>query len=353
MRRAVAVLLTVVSAACATRDAVPGSSAAPPPVPPPAAELARSGLLVVREADAMLRDEARRRDLPVHSTYPDGKGSLPVIVFSPGAGGSGASFQPLARFWATRGYAVLALTHADGAGKKGGGAGLALREPAADAVVDPRGWENRVRDVVFVLDALDEVGTKTPELSGRLDATRVGVAGQSYGAFTAELLAGATVDIPKGEKAKSFADSRPRAFLLLSPPGKGQQGLTEKSWASVTRPLMVITGSRDRGVKGQDPAWRLDAYRLSPPGGKFSVWLEGASHRSFSGRAAEPGAALPRDKGKGAVSAEGEVALFQQVRIASLAFWDAFLRDDAGAKAFLDSDALAKESGGKAKLDRR
>lgn len=39
--------------------------------------------------------------------------------------------------------------------------------------------------------------------------------------------------------------------------------------------------------------------------------------------------------------------------MASLALWDAFLRGDANARAFLESDALAKESGGNAKLERR
>ena len=194
---------------------------------------------------------------------------------------------------------------------------------------------------------------KSPSSRGRLDATRVGVAGQSYGAFTAGALWRARVDIPKGEKAKGFADSGLARFSCSPPPGKGQQGLTEKSpdlgHASVDGPHRL---ARSRGQRA-GPGLEIDACRLSPPGEKFGVWLEGASHRSFSGRAPEPGAALPREKGKGAVSAEGEVALFQQVRVASLAFWDAFLRGDAGAKVFLESDALAKESGGKAKLERR
>jgi predicted dienelactone hydrolase len=181
----------------------------------------------------------------------------------------------------------------------------------------------------------------------------VGVGGHSYGAFSAQLLAGATVDLPKGARAKSFADPIPKAFLLLSPQGKGQQGLTEKSWVSVERPLMVVTGTLDKGVKGQDPSWRLDPYQLSPPGGKYAVFIEGASHLSLTGLTAEPGAAIPRAKGKASASVEEEVAIFKDVRIASLAFWEAYLKDDANAKAFLASDALITESGGKAQLLRR
>ena len=63
------------------------------------------------------------------------------------------------------------------------------------------------------------------------------------------------------------------------------------------------------------------------------------------------GAALGR--GKGAPSAEEEIAIFKDVKAVSVAFWDDYLRGDAAAKAFLDSDGLEKESGGRAKLERR
>ena len=340
------------AAACASQP----KAAPPPPAPvaPPAAELARSGLSVVLEADVTLTDSSRSRDIAVHVTYPEGAGPFPVIVFSHGAGGSGQTYKELARFWATHGFVVLAPTHADSLAGKGKDPTLeAVRETVNDAAQDPKGWENRARDLAFVVAATAAVEARVPALKDKLDAARVGVGGHSYGAFSAQLLAGATVDLPKGARAKSFADPIPKAFLLLSPQGKGQQGLTEKSWVSVERPLMVVTGTLDKGVKGQDPSWRLDPYQLSPPGGKYAVFIEGASHLSLTGLTAEPGAAIPRAKGKASASVEEEVAIFKDVRIASLAFWEAYLKDDANAKAFLASDALITESGGKAQLLRR
>lgn len=345
-----AVLITLAWAvACAT----PPKPAPPPPAAPPpsAAEMARSGLAVAAEAEIMLNDSSRARDIPVQVTYPDGAGPFPVIVYSHGAGGSGQTGRVLARFWATHGFVVLAPSHADSV--KGRDPTLeSVRETAADTAVDPKAWENRVRDVSFVIAASAAVEARVPELKGRLDDARIGVAGHSYGAFTAELLAGATVDLPKSTKARSFADPTPKAFLLLSPPGKGQQGLTEKSWAAVDRPLMVVTGSRDWGVKNQDPSWRLDPYQLSPPGNKYAAFIDEAGYLSLTGLAAEPGATLPRGKGR-AVSAEEEVAIFKNVKIATLAFWEAFLKGDPQAKAFLGGDALVTESDGKAQLLRR
>jgi dienelactone hydrolase len=349
--RAGAILAALVMAgACATQPK-PAPPPAPAQPPPSAAEMAQSGLAVVSDADITLNDSSRSREIPVQVSYPDGPGPFPVIVFSHGAGGSGQTVRLLSRFWATHGFVVLAPTHADSV--KGRDPTLeSMRETAADAAQDPKAWENRARDIAFVIAASAAVEARVPALKGKLDDARVGVGGHSYGAFTAELLAGATVELSKGAKPKSFADPNPKAFLLLSPPGKGQQGLTDKSWATVDRPLMVVTGSRDWGVKNQDPSWRLDAYQLSMPGNKYAVLIEDASSLSQTGLAAEPGATLPRGKGKN-VTADEEVAIFKDVKIATLAFWEAFLKGDARSKAFIDSDALVAESDGKAQLLRR
>ena len=296
---------------------------------------------MIAESEVTLTDAARKRDLAVDVTYPNGPGPFPVVVFSHGDGGSGDDARPLARFWATRGFVVLAPSHRD--------------PPSAKNGVDPRAWEARARDLSFVIDSLAGIGDRVAPLAGKLDAGRVGVGGHSYGAYTAGLLAGATIEAPKGskgEKTKNFADPRPKAFLLLSPPGAGLRGWTSGSWSDVTRPLLVVTGSRDKGSKGQPPSWRLDAFRLSPPGEKFALVLEGASHLSYTGRYAEPGASLS-GRGKGAPPADVEVSLFKDVKAVSVAFWDEFLRDDATARAFLDSDGLTKETGGRAKLERR
>ena len=340
MRRLLLWLSLCLAGACASPSSAPSASSAPAAAPP-AAELARSGLAVAAEAEVTLTDAARTRDIAVDVTYPGGAGPFPVILYSHGDGGTGKDARGLARFWATRGYVVLAPSHRD--------------PPSAKNVTDPKAWETRARDVAFLIDSLSVVGERVPALAGRLDAARLGVGGHSYGAYTAGLLAGATVAPAKGSKnpkTQSFGDPRPKAFLLLSPPGAGMRGWTASSWSAVARPLLVVTGSRDKGSKGQEPSWRLDAFRLSPPGDKYSLFLRGASHQSYTGRYAEPGAALS-GRGKGAPAVDEEVAIFKDVKAVSVAFWDDYLRGDAAAKAFLDSDGLAAESGGRAKIERR
>ena len=43
----------------------------------------------------------------------------------------------------------------------------------------------------------------------------------------------------------------------------------------------------------------------------------------------------------------------RDLKAVTVAFWDATLRGDAAAKAFLASDGLAKETSGRATLERR
>ena len=55
--------------------------------------------------------------------------------------------------------------------------------------------------------------------------------------------------------------------------------LTEKSWKEFTKPLFVMTGSKDGPTRtGQPAEWRKKPYELSPPGDKFLVWVEGLDH---------------------------------------------------------------------------
>jgi predicted dienelactone hydrolase len=175
----------------------------------------------------------------------------------------------------------------------------------------------------------------------RFDAARIGVAGYSYGAHSAQVLGGATLEIPGETEPRSLADPRPLAFLLLSGPGAGSRGLTERSWSQMTRPMMAVTGSRDLPGGNASPSWHLDPFRLGPAGEKYALDLEGAAHGSFTGRLVEVSAARE------------EQEIFRSLRAVTLAFWDAYLDGDRQARAFLDPTGIAAESKGRAKLLRR
>ena len=158
---------------------------------------ARPGPLAVRTFDHQLFDARRGRTVPVRVHLPEGDGPCPIIVFSHGLGGSRLGYGYLSRSWASYGYAVLHPTHAgsDSSLLRAGAGSSPLRNLRA-AMQDPANWEARARDLSFLLDSLALPEQALPALAGRLDPARTGVAGHSFGGYTAAALAGALIWFP-------------------------------------------------------------------------------------------------------------------------------------------------------------
>jgi len=306
-------------------------------------KLADGSHAVTEVPDLVLHDDKRNKDLHIRIFYPNEPGPYPVIVFSHGAGGSQNCCEELTRHWATYGYVTFQPTHEDSTTQRrnGGEEDINFLVAVRDALKKPSLWESRPRDISFVLDSLPKLEERIPALAGKMDAEHIGVGGHSMGAFTADAIAGALVDLP-GHPATNFADSRVRAVLLLSPQGPGEFGLTEHSWDHVTLPLLSMTGSLDAAANRQGPDWKKIPFERSQPGDKFHVFIEGANHMSFiSTRTLLPSRA-----------AQGK-AILGYTNSTSLAFWDAYLKSDAAAKAYLRSDVLSESSHGTVKLFRR
>src|SRR5207244_281867 len=77
-------------------------------------------------------------------------------------------------------------------------------------------WRDRARDISLVIDSLADLEVRFPELKGKMDRTKIGVGGHSYGAFTAMLLGGARTF---GNPPLLVADPRVTAILAMSPQG--------------------------------------------------------------------------------------------------------------------------------------
>jgi predicted dienelactone hydrolase len=263
----------------------------------------------------VLHDDARHRNIPLKIYYPDAAGPFPVIVFSHGALASKDDYSGLGRYWASFGYVSIHPSHADSVADSG------FRGTLRQAISDPSAWQNRPRDISFVLDSLAHVASFAPQLAGKLDLGRIGVAGHSFGAYTAALIGGTTVHLPGKQGPQRFADRRSAAIVLLSPQGEGCLGLTADSWDDLQVPVLLMFGSLDFGPFGQPPAWRNEAFLRAPPGDKYDVELEGATHMRFAGSLAAPGD--PPDR------------LFQCVKLETLAFWNAYLKRDPDARHHL------------------
>jgi predicted dienelactone hydrolase len=210
-----------------------------------------------------------------------------------------------------------------------------------EALKKPALWQSRPEDISFVLDSLPILQKRIAALNGKIDTQQIGVSGHSMGAFAADAIAGALVDLP-GHPATDFADRRVKAVLLLSPQGPGEFGLNDHSWDKVFIPLLSMTGSLDLGAGKQGPEWRKIPFERSQPGNKYHVFIQGANHMSFiTAKTLLPSHATQGD------------SILGYTNCASLAFWDAYLKADPAAKNYLRSNALPDFTHGAVKLSRR
>ena len=336
----VLLLLLAFGAAYRLRVAALGQDAAPPQA---SNYKSVAGPFDTDEADdIVLHDSQRNKDLHVKVTYPKAPGKFPVIVFSHGYGGSKNTYATLTRFWAERGYVTLQPTHDDS---------IALRHEQGERVGilggmqrmredlgDPAAWTNRTRDVSFVIDSFPQIETDVPGVAGKLDAARIGVGGHSFGALTTELIGGTTATLPDQSKPVSYADNRVRALLILSGAGPGRGGINDHSWDHVTLPMMVMTGTHDFGMSGQNTLWRKKPYDLAHGDDRYFIMIDGAGHMTFTGMPAKNGLE--------------PMILYAAVKVASVAFWDAYLKESDSARAYLAGPGLAEFSGGKAQIER-
>ena len=304
---------------------------------------------VVTVDDITLRDSRREREVPVRIYYPQAQGLFPIIIFSHGAGGSKEAFSSLSCFWASCGYICIHPTHLgnDSSLVKTGGL-----QAVKQYVNDPRFWQVRPHDVSFLIDSLGELKHRLPDLREKMDESRIGMSGSSYGAYVTMLVAGAIIDTP-WEQGVSFRDDRASAFLCISPQGTGKYGLNTHSWSKIEAPMLTISGSKDQGWEAQPPSWRLEAFSYLPPGDKYHVLLEGANHASYdeSKDIARP---FARRVTQNLTIADKDSSPYwqKQKRIrtylqnASIVFWDAYLKQENSAKEFLKSDALQVNTNG-------
>ncbi|MCX4903055.1 chlorophyllase [Streptomyces sp. NBC_00878] len=240
---------------------------------------------VLSVAPVVLPAPGRAVDLEVRVSAPVTGSDLPVILLSHGQGYSNHlsslnGYAPLAHFWAAHGFVVIQPTHLSSTT-------LSL-DPATPGA--PLFWRSRAEDMKHILDRLDEIEAAVPQLLGRLDRSRVAVAGHSMGGHTASLLLGARLADPHDGMEVNLAEPRIKAGVLLAAPGRGGDALTESvaesfpfllttDFSGMTTPTLVVAGDKDTSahltVAGAD--WHADPYVLSP-GPKSLLTLFDAEH---------------------------------------------------------------------------
>ncbi len=286
----------------------------------------------VRVLDLDWQDARRSRSVPVRVYLRSAGEPAPLVVFSHGIGGTREGYAYLGRHWAEHGYVVIHPTHL-------GSDLAALRAPAgrlADrlrtVLADLENLERNPRDVSFVIDQ----APREAALAGRIDASRIAVAGHSFGAYTALAIVGMGVS-HAGRRAERlperFFDARVAAAICMSTPSAPRLGITPQSWSSIERPLLHIIGSRDEEIDGVGPAGRRTAFDHARSVDQFLLWIDGLEHMGFTGQDSLSDRLSGRHPRHHPLICD-----------ATLAFLNAQLRGDLRALAALRTGALSAHS---------
>ena len=242
--------------------------------------------MTLAASPVILPAPGRGRDLALRITAPAEGKDLPIILLSHGHGPSlylpsKDGYAPLANFYAEHGFVVIQPTHAN---SKVGGL-------TPDMPGGPFFWRSRVEDMVQIMDQLDLIERLVPFLAGRLDRSRIAVAGHSLGGQTAGLLLGASLTDTADVEVTDIRmmDPRIKAGLLLAAPGLGGDSLSEYAridytvlnpgFDRMTTQTLVVVGDSDVSphltVRGAD--WHEDAYHHGP-GSNALLTLIGGKH---------------------------------------------------------------------------
>jgi predicted dienelactone hydrolase len=317
----------------------------PPPVGPggetaaPADPFMRPGPSLVATLFLEWEDLRRHRRVPAKIYFPSSDpGPLPAIIFSHGTGGSRGGYAYLGMHWASHGYVAVHVQHL--------GSDQAVWQNQADpresmrrAAQDPDNMENRPRDVSFAIDALDSLNRGAGPLAGRLDLGRIGVAGHSFGAYTALAVAGMLGVGPDGREL-SLADSRVKAAIAMSPPAPRRPGLAGAIYAPIHIPCLHMTGTRDESPLGltavADRRVPFDHIRGAD---QYLLIFSGGDHMTFA------------DRRRPGHSGQDWPPFHDLVRASSTAFWDTYLKGTAAARAWLGGGPLAALLGPRGTLE--
>lgn len=72
------------------------------------------------------------------------------------------------------------------------------------------------------------------------------------------------------------------AYVAMSPDGPDPV-FPENAWSGINKPMLILTGTRDRSIETGDYKSRMIPYDSLPAGCKWVGVIEGATHMNFAG----------------------------------------------------------------------
>ncbi|MCB9736882.1 MAG: hypothetical protein H6745_30240 [Deltaproteobacteria bacterium] len=315
---------------------------------PDACDYPSRGLTFTVRQGYSVEDPVTGRSLPILARVPEGPGPFPVIVWSHG-GGFLAAGQLQGVEWGTllasHGFVVIHVAHVPPTADTGLAACELAEVPAGECL--PSSGDEDANGLIALIKTLDlsAVLAKLPALSAwsvdnggpAMDLEHVAVAGWSAGSRGPTVLRGAEIFPSPGAPRFTRPIAPIAAVMMLSPTGPGfggyfDDGAGDTSWDALLAPTLMITGANDvkptkPGLNG--PVRRVGFDAQPADGDRFLLYSDlpvgVGGHPTFNLEdAASSDARLVR--------------LSRAISATALAYFDAELRDDAAARAWLATD---------------
>ncbi len=280
------------------------------------------------------------REVPIKLHIPTTGGPYPVVIISHGAGGNWDTHYAQAKYLASHGYAVLCLEHV-GSNTERMKSSIRFLHNLKEMIHDSNEVLGRPKDVSFAINQATEWNREHQKLKGRLDLSRVGIMGHSFGAFTTMVVTGMRPALdwiepkvaPGSGLGPNLSDERVKCGIALSPQAPGDPFFLKESYSSLRVPLMGISGTKDKQQNGEPPIARYESFKLWPEMQKKNlfVWLGNASHLDFT------------DSTGGDVQgreSSNRADVQNVVRPATLFFFNKCLKNDNSLSALMSTESL-------------
>lgn len=292
-------------------------------------------------------DDGSVRVVPFKIYHPVDHGltSLPIVIWSHGYGGSqdGAGF--LSRYIASHGYVVVHPTHIGTDSSLWEGKSGHPWDILRQTKISRTTTLNRFKDIPFLLDSLQGWAQDNTDPGQFMDFSRVGMSGHSFGALTTQVAAGQLL-ADENDKLKRLREARITAGILYSPVPVAEHLLDKivdlgdtNIYADIEIPLLHMTGTQDDAPIGGMPYdHRLVVYERSGKADKYLLVKDGADHMVYNGTRGKLDRNPMRDQHEAIIKA------------LSLAYWEAYLKQDQAALDWLRGDGAQDYLSGHASL---
>lgn len=217
-------------------------------------------------------------------TMPAADSALPLVIYLPGLGETRSAGEAWRTAWAQAGYGVLAVQPLGD--DQQAWSSTAARQGNFDTLARERysiaAASARLKALAALMSEIARRRSAGDAALGKLDVSRVAVAGYDVGAFSAMLAAG---EVPKAGFAPSPLPLPVSATVALSPYADFSGSGFATRYQAITGPVLSVSGDGDADALGAvtSPAVRKAPFENMPSKEAYLLWLANAGHGVMSG----------------------------------------------------------------------